>query len=127
MICESLSYSLADFSENDGSVCGGDVPIVDDAGLLEPFLRLGQVDEVAGGAGLAVAREPLELLPQPGPGHEERVLFEPGSAILVKVRRTLAFRIALAEIQQKVNVHGNNEKPNPTTRHDLVSKRHKQV
>ena len=39
--------SLADLPEDGGNVDGGDVPVVDDAALLEPLLRLRQSDVVS--------------------------------------------------------------------------------
>ena len=49
-----ISYSLADLPENGGNVDGGDVPVVDDAALLEPLLRLRQRYVVSGRSGLPV-------------------------------------------------------------------------
>ena len=47
-------HSLADLPEDGGDVDGGDVPVVDDAALLEPLLGLRQRYVVSGRSGLAV-------------------------------------------------------------------------
>lgn len=59
--------SLADLLEEGVGVGVGDVPVVDDAGLLEPLLGLLERDEVPGRPGLPVPGEPVELAPEPGP------------------------------------------------------------
>ncbi len=62
------AYVLADLLEEGVRVGSGDVPVIDDASLFEPLLRLLEGDEVARGVGLPVAGEAIELAAEALPG-----------------------------------------------------------
>lgn len=58
---ENIFISLADLPEGDSRVGGGDLLPVDDLGLLEPLVRLRQLDRLAVRGLVAELGEQLEL------------------------------------------------------------------
>ena len=63
-ILTKKSNSLANLSEGDAGVGGGDLFAVDDLGLLEPLVTLGELDGLAVRGLVAKLGKGLKLLPK---------------------------------------------------------------